>query len=92
MCPLDASLDHPLRTSFDELFKVVTRRVALLTALLIVVATAIEAACLVNQFAPLILLATNPDASALSTAQLQARWHPCPGRLPDLQLHRFPCA
>jgi hypothetical protein len=62
----------PLALIFYELFKVVNRRVALLTAFFILVATAIEAAGLLNQFAPLILLGNQPDASAFSTAQLQA--------------------
>jgi uncharacterized protein DUF4386 len=41
----------PLALIFYELFKVVNRRVALLTAFFILVATAIEAAGLLNQFA-----------------------------------------
>jgi len=62
----------PLALIFYELFKVVNRRVALLAAFFILVGTAIEAAGLLNQFAPLILLGNQPDASAFSTAQLQA--------------------
>jgi Domain of unknown function (DUF4386) len=43
----------PLALIFYELFKVVNRRLALLTAFFILVATAIEAAGLVHEFAPL---------------------------------------
>lgn len=66
----------PLAFIFYELFKVVNRRVALLTAFFILVATAIEAAGLLNQFAPLILLGNQPDASA-SRRRSSRRWHPC---------------
>jgi Domain of unknown function (DUF4386) len=62
----------PLAVIFYELFKVVNRRLALLDACFILVATAIEAAGLVNQFAPLALLGDGPYASALSPSQLQA--------------------
>ena len=62
----------PLALIFYELFKVVNRRVALLAAFFILVATAIEAAGLINEFAPLVLLGNGPDASALPAAQLQA--------------------
>jgi hypothetical protein len=47
----------PLAVLFYELFKVVNRRLALLNASFILVATAIEAAGLLNQFTPLALLA-----------------------------------
>jgi hypothetical protein len=57
---------------FYELFKVVNRRLALLAAFFILVATAIEAAGLVIQFAPLILLNTETYADALPAAQLHA--------------------
>jgi uncharacterized protein DUF4386 len=62
----------PLAVIFYELFKVVNRRVALLVAFFILVATAIEAAGLLNQFAPLVLLGNGPYGGALSPAQLQA--------------------
>jgi len=62
----------PLAVIFYELFKVVNRRLALLDVFFILVATAIEAAGLVNQFAPLVLLGSEPYTSALSAAQLQA--------------------
>jgi hypothetical protein len=62
----------PLAMIFYELFKVVNRRLALLDVFFILVATAIEAAGLVNQFAPLVLLGSGPYASALPAAQLQA--------------------
>jgi len=51
---------------------VVNRRGALVTAYFILVASAIEAAGLLNQFVPLILLGNQPDASVFPTAQLQA--------------------
>jgi hypothetical protein len=62
----------PLAVLFYELFKVVNRRIALLDAFFILVATALEAAGLVNQFASLALLGNGPYADALPTAQLQA--------------------
>jgi hypothetical protein len=51
---------------------VVNRRLALLDVFFILVATAIEAAGLVNQFAPLVLLGSGPYTSAVPAAQLQA--------------------
>jgi hypothetical protein len=62
----------PLAVIFYELFRVVNRRLALLDACFILVATAIEAAGLVNQFSPLVLLGSGPSTSALPTAQLEA--------------------
>jgi hypothetical protein len=62
----------PLALIFYELFKAVNRRVALLAAFFILVATAIEAAGLLAQFVPLVLLGEGADASSLSTAQLDA--------------------
>ena len=62
----------PLAVIFYELFRVVNRRLALLDACFILVATAIEAAGLLNQFAPLVLLGSESYTSALPTAQLQA--------------------
>ena len=62
----------PLAVIFYELFRVVNRRLALLDACFILVATAIEAAGLLNQFAALALLGSGPYASALPAAQLQA--------------------
>ena len=62
----------PLALIFYELFKVVNRRLALLDAFFILVATAIEAAGLLNQFAPLVLLGSGSYANALPAAQLQA--------------------
>jgi Domain of unknown function (DUF4386) len=62
----------PLAVIFYDLFKVVNRRLALLDAFFILVATAIEATSLINQFTPLILLGDGPYANALSAAQLQA--------------------
>ena len=70
----------PMAVLFYDLFKVVNRRLALLDACLILVATAVEAAGLVNQFAPLVLLGSGPDAGAVPAAQLQALAH-LPGDL-----------
>jgi hypothetical protein len=60
----------PLALIFYELFKVVNRRVALLAAFFILVATAIEAAGLLNEFAPLVLLGNGSGTSTLPGAQL----------------------
>jgi hypothetical protein len=62
----------PLAVIFYELFKVVNRRLALLAASFILVATAIEAAGLLDQFTPLVVLGGEPYAGALSAAQLHA--------------------
>jgi len=62
----------PLALIFYELFKVVNRRVALLDVFFILVATTIEAAGLVNQFTPLVLLGSGPYRSALPLSQIQA--------------------
>ena len=62
----------PLAVIFYELFKVVNRRVALLDAFFILLATAIEAAGILNQFAALALLGGEPYSGALPAAQLQA--------------------
>ena len=62
----------PLAVIFYELFKVVNRRLALLDVFFILVATAIEAAGLVNEFAPLVLLGSGSYTTALPAAQLQA--------------------
>lgn len=62
----------PLAVLFYELFKVVSRRIALLDAAFILVATSIEAAGLLIQFAPLVLLGSGPYATSLPAAQLQA--------------------
>src|ERR687884_766370 len=62
----------PLAVIFYELFKVVNRRIALLDAFFILVATAIEAAGILNQFTTLALLGGGPYAGAVPTPQLQA--------------------
>jgi Domain of unknown function (DUF4386) len=62
----------PLALLFYELFKGVNRRVALLAAFFILVATAIEAAGLLNEFAPLVLLGNGSGTTAVPGAQLQA--------------------
>src|SRR5215213_11372390 len=65
----------PLALIFYELFKVVNRRLALLAAFFILVATAIEAAGLLNQFTPLVLLGSGPYANDFPAAQLEALAH-----------------
>lgn len=62
----------PLALIFYELFTVVNRRLALLDAFFILVATGIEAGGLLNQFTPLVLLGSASATSALPAAQLQA--------------------
>src|SRR5918912_326839 len=62
----------PLALIFYELFKVVNRRLALLDAFFILVATTLEAGGLLNQFTPLVLLGNESVTSALPTAQVQA--------------------
>jgi hypothetical protein len=62
----------PLAVIFYDLFKVVNRRLALLDASFILVATAIEAGGLQHEFAPLFLLGNGPYAGGLSEAQRQA--------------------
>lgn len=70
----------PLAVIFYDLFKVVNRRFALLDACFVLVATAIEAAGLLGQFAPLVLLGGKSYAGAVPAAQLQALAH-LPGDL-----------
>jgi Domain of unknown function (DUF4386) len=60
----------PLALIFYELFKVVNRRLALLDAFFVLVATAIEAASLPTLFAPLALLDGKAYANAVPTSQL----------------------
>jgi uncharacterized protein DUF4386 len=62
----------PMAVIFYDLFRVVDRRLALLDVFFILVATAIESAGLLNQFAPLLLLHGGQYASALTAQQLQA--------------------
>jgi Domain of unknown function (DUF4386) len=62
----------PLAVIFYDLFKVVNRRLALLVVFFVLVATAVEAAGLLNQFAPLVILGSGPYASALPPSQAQA--------------------
>jgi hypothetical protein len=62
----------PLALIFYELFKVVNRRLALLDLFFGLVATAIEAASVLNQFAPVVLLGGRNYANALPQAQLHA--------------------
>jgi hypothetical protein len=60
----------PLALIFYELFKVVNRRLALLDAFFVLVATAIEAASLPTLFAPLALLDSKEYANAVPASQL----------------------
>jgi Domain of unknown function (DUF4386) len=60
----------PLALIFYELFKVVNRRLALLDAFSVLVATAIEAASLPTLFAPLALLDGKEYANAVPASQL----------------------
>src|SRR3954464_961782 len=62
----------PLAVIFYELFKVVNRRLALLDAFFILVATAVEAAGLLGQFVPLVLLGDGPYRSTLPLSQIQS--------------------
>jgi len=55
----------PLAMIFYELFKVVNRRLALLDVFFTLVGTAIEAAGILDQFTPLAVLGSRPDANAL---------------------------
>lgn len=70
----------PMALLFYELFKVVNRRLALLDVFFTLVATAIETAGILNEFAPLALLHNKGYASALSPGQMQALEH-LPGDL-----------
>jgi hypothetical protein len=63
----------PLAVVFLDLFRVVNRRVTLLVVCFTLVGTAVEAAGLVGQFTPVVLLgAGGPYAGAVPAAQLQA--------------------
>jgi hypothetical protein len=62
----------PMAVIFYDLFKVVNRRLALLDVFFTLVATSIEAAGLLSQFTPLVLLGSRRYTSALPPAQLHA--------------------
>jgi hypothetical protein len=62
----------PMALLFYELFKVVNRRLALLDVFFGLLATAIEAASLLSQFTPVVLLSGKHYATALPPAQLHA--------------------
>jgi Domain of unknown function (DUF4386) len=66
----------PLAVIFYELFKVVNQRLALLDAFFILVATAIEAAGLLNQFTPWSCWAIVP-MRARCPPHSSRRWPPC---------------
>ena len=70
----------PMAVIFYDLFKVVNRRLALLDVFFTLVATAVEAAGILSQFTPLVLLGNSRYAGALPPAQLQALAH-LPGGL-----------
>jgi uncharacterized protein DUF4386 len=72
----------PLALIFYELFKVVNRRLALLDAFFVLVATAIEAASLPNLFATLALLDDKEYANAVPVSQLHVLAS-LPGALSD---------
>lgn len=57
---------------FYDLFRVVNRRVTLVMVVAAMIATAVEASYLVNQFTPLALLGGAPYSGTLTPAQLQA--------------------
>jgi hypothetical protein len=63
----------PLAVIFYDLFKVVNRRVASLVVFIMLVATTIECASLVYQFAPLVFLEGGRSLSVLTAEQLQAQ-------------------
>jgi hypothetical protein len=62
-----------LAVIFYDLFKVVNRRLALLVVFFTLVGTAVEAAAVLTQFAPLILLEGGRSVSTLTADQLQAQ-------------------
>src|SRR5215472_2378138 len=62
----------PLAVIFYDLFKVVSRRFALLVVFFTLVGTAVEGANLFNQFTPLMLLGGGHYLSVFTTEQLQA--------------------
>src|SRR5215831_17330050 len=62
----------PLALIFYDLFKVVSRRFALLVVFFTLVGTAVEGANLLNQFAPLMFLGGGHYLSVFTTEQLQA--------------------
>ena len=64
-------LNVPLALILYDLFRIVSRRVALLLLFFSLVGTAVEGANLLSQFAPLSLL-TGPYAGALTPGELQA--------------------
>jgi hypothetical protein len=74
----------PLALIFYELFKVVNRKLALLDAFFILVATAIEASGLLHQFAPLVFLGGGSSASAPASQLQQAMAHAPGGALSGL--------
>lgn len=62
----------PLAVIFYELFRVVSRGLALLAAFFTLAGTAVEASGLTSQFAPIALLSGSTYSSALTPSQIQA--------------------
>jgi Domain of unknown function (DUF4386) len=62
----------PMALIFYELFKVVNRRLALLDVFFGLVATAVEAAGILSQFTPVVLLSGSKYANSLPAPQLHA--------------------
>jgi hypothetical protein len=62
----------PMALIFYELFKVVNRRLALLDVFFGLVATAVEAAGILSQFTPVVLLSGSKYANGLPAPQLHA--------------------
>ena len=65
-------INVPLTLIFYDVFKAVNRRLALLMVFFVAVGTAVQAANLLNHFAPLVFLKGAPALSAFSMEQLQA--------------------
>jgi hypothetical protein len=62
----------PLAIVFYRLFKIVSRNISLLVVFFTLVGTSVEAASLINQFMPLILLKGNTAFQSFSPGQLQS--------------------
>ena len=69
---LTVATNIPLAVIFWDLFKVVSRRAALLVVFFTLIGSAVEAANILNQFTPLTLLGSGHIASEFTPAQTQA--------------------
>lgn len=67
-----AACNLPVALVFYELFKVVSRRIALLAVFFVLTATAIEGVNQLNHLAPLLALESDASLSVLTSDQLQA--------------------